>query len=192
VVDLIFGSGRQSHQQRIEVVKDGAVFLVHRTMRFVDDDQIEVASAKAALAVVHLLDHVHHCRIRGHVQAPSGLFLRAQVHRRRTRQMLLEGPDRLVHQRHAVGQEEHSLGPVGAHQQVAEGDHRARLACAGGHHQQGLALLLLRKVFADALDGPLLVVALHDLLVDLHLHHEADDVARRAELPVLPGRGDLA
>ncbi len=37
-VDLILGRGGQTHQKRIEVFEYGAVFLIHRAMRLVDDN----------------------------------------------------------------------------------------------------------------------------------------------------------
>ena len=59
-----------------------------------------------------------------------------------------------------------SLGPVAAHQHVGQGDYGARLAAAGGHHQQGLALVVYLKGFANAAHGTVLVVALDDVGVD--------------------------
>jgi hypothetical protein len=76
--------------------------------------------------------------------------------------MRLEGIDGLVDQRHTVGQEQHALGPVGAHQHVDQRDHRARLAGAGGHHHQGLALAVRLKGVTHAAHGALLVVPLDD------------------------------
>src|SRR3546814_20134838 len=39
----------------------------------------------------------------------------------------------LPYQRHAVGEEQHALYPVGAHQQIDQRDRDAGLAGAGGH-----------------------------------------------------------
>ena len=36
--------------------------------------------------------------------------------------MRLEGSDSLIHQRNAVSEEQHSLGPVASHQQLAQRD----------------------------------------------------------------------
>ena len=83
------------------------------------------------------------------------------------RQVRLERVDRLVHQRDAVGQEQHALDPVGAHQQVDQRDHRAGLArrrwpspaapCAAGRP---------RSASPIAPDRARLVVALDDRRVD--------------------------
>jgi len=78
----------------------------------------------------------------------------------------LERADRLFDQRHAVGQEQDALGPVAAHQHIGQGDDGAGLAAAGGHHQQGFALILNFKGFASAAHGPVLVVTLNDVRVD--------------------------
>ena len=43
-----------------------------------------------------------------------------------------------------------------------ERDHRARLARAGGHHQQRLAVVVALEGLGDAADGARLVVALDD------------------------------
>jgi hypothetical protein len=45
-VDLVLGRRGQADQQRVEVVEDGPVLLVHRAVRLVDDDEVEVADPK--------------------------------------------------------------------------------------------------------------------------------------------------
>ena len=80
--------------------------------------------------------------------------------------MTLEGIDRLIHQRHPVGEEEHALGPVAAHEQVGERDHRACLASTRRHHEQRLAVVVALEGLGDAADGAGLVVALDDLRTD--------------------------
>ncbi|KFB70333.1 MAG: hypothetical protein AW09_004582 [Candidatus Accumulibacter phosphatis] len=81
--------------------------------------------------------------------------------------MALEGIHRLVHECHAVGEEQHALDAVAAHQQIAQRDHRARLAGAGRLHQQGLAVMVALEGFGDAADAAPLVIALDDFLVQL-------------------------
>jgi hypothetical protein len=49
-----------------------------------------------------------------------------------------------------------------AHQHVDQRDHRARLAGAGGHHEQRLALPIVIERLANPADRPVLVVALND------------------------------
>ena len=80
--------------------------------------------------------------------------------------MLLEGRDGLIDKSYAVGKKQHALRPVAAHEHVDQGDDRTRLAGTGRHYQQGLALVVHLKSFADATDGAGLVVALDDGWVD--------------------------
>ena len=65
MVDLVLGRRGQADQQRVEIVEDGPVFLIHRAVRLVDDDEVEVPDAKAALAVEGLVNQPHHGRIGG-------------------------------------------------------------------------------------------------------------------------------
>ena len=87
--------------------------------------------------------------------------------------MTLEGIDRLIHQRHPVGEEEHALGPVAAHQQIGERDHRARLASTRRHHEQRLAVVVALEGLGDAADGAGLVVALDNLRIYRGLRQRA-------------------
>ena len=136
-----FGVAVRPTSRRVEVVEDRPVLLVDRAVRLVDHDQVEVAGAEAALAVARLVDQVHHRRVGRDVDTrPSVVLLGDQVDRRGVGQVRLEGVDGLVHQRDAVGEEQHALDPVGPHQQVDQRDDRAGLAGAGRHHQQRLAL----------------------------------------------------
>ena len=80
-VQLILGRCREPHQQRIEVVEDGAVLLKDRTVRLVDDDEIEVPDAETSLTVPRLVDQPHHRRIGRDEDPPFGLLLAHQVHR---------------------------------------------------------------------------------------------------------------
>ena len=75
----------------------------------------------------------------------------------------MKASDRLIDQRHAVGQEQYALCPVAAHEQVAQRDDRAGLARARGHHHQRLAVAVLLEGLADAADAARLVVALDDV-----------------------------
>ena len=84
-VDLVLRRGGEADQQRVEVVEDGAVLLEDRAVRLVDDDQVEVPDAEAPLAVARLVDQPHHRRIGGDEDAPLGVLLGDQVHRRRRR-----------------------------------------------------------------------------------------------------------
>ena len=160
---LVLGRRREPDQQRVEVVEDGAVLLEHRAVRLVDDYQVEMAHPKAPLAVARLVDQSHHGRIGRDVDASLGVLLSDQVDGRGVGQVALEGIDRLIHQRHPVGEEEHALGPVAAHEQVGERDHRACLASTRGHHEQRLAVVVALEGLGDAADGAGLVVALDDL-----------------------------
>jgi hypothetical protein len=89
-------------------------------VRLVDDHEVEVPHAEAPLAVGGLVDQPHHRRIGGDVDAPLGLLVGDEVDGRGVRQVALEGVDGLVDERHAVGEEEHALGPVAAHEEIGE------------------------------------------------------------------------
>ncbi len=103
------------------------------------------------------VDEVHHRGIGREEDAALARLLGDEVHRRAVGQMRLEGAGGLVHQRGAVGEEQHALDPAGPHQQVDERDHRAGLARAGRHHEQRLALAVGLEALGDRADGALLV-----------------------------------
>ena len=142
-------------------------------MRLVDDHQVEMAHSEAPLAVARLVDQSHHGWVGRDVDASLGVLLGDQVDGRGVGQVTLEGIDRLIHQRHPVGEEEHALGPVAAHEQVGERDHRACLASTRRHHEQRLAVVVALEGFGDAADGPGLVVAVDDLRTDRGLRQRA-------------------
>ena len=160
-VDLVPRRRGQADEQRVKVPEDGAVLLVHRPVRLVDDHEIEMPDPEARLRARRLVDQPHHRRIGADVDPARLVLLRHQIHGARLRQVGLERPHRLPHQRHPVGQKQRPLHPARPLQQVDQRDRHAGLAAAGRHHQQRLAPRP-REVFADAPDGPLLVVALDD------------------------------
>ena len=127
-VNLVDRGRREPHEQRVEVVEDGAVLLKHRAVRLVDDHQVEVAHAKAALPRVDLINQPHHRRVGRDVDAAFAVALGDEVDRSRVRQVGLERIGGLPHQRLAIGEEEHPLDPVGSHQHVGQRDDGARLA----------------------------------------------------------------
>ena len=130
-------------------------------MGFVHHDQVEVAHAKAALpAASGLVDQAHHRRVGGYIHAPLGGAVGYQVHRCRIGQVGLESVHGLVHQRHAVGQKQHALGPARAHQHIHQRNHCAGFARTRRHDQQRFAVLVALKRLQHATDGALLVVAL--------------------------------
>src|SRR5215207_101759 len=67
VVDVVLRRGRQPDQPRVEPVEDRLVLLVHRPVRLVDDDQVEVSRAEPPLVPGALLDQAHHRRVRADV-----------------------------------------------------------------------------------------------------------------------------
>ena len=172
-VHLVLGRRREPDQQRVEVVEDGTVLLEHRAVRLVDDYQVEMAHPEAPLAVARLVDQSHHGRIGRDVDASLGVLLGDQVDGRGVGQVALEGIDRLIHQRHPVGEEEHALGPVAAHEQVGERDHRACLASTRRHHEQRLAVVVALEGLGDAANGAGLVMALDDLRTNRGLRQRA-------------------
>ena len=78
-----------------------------------------------------------------------------------------EGFDGLLHQSSAVRQEQHALGPVGAHQHIRQRNDGSGFAGACRHHDKRLALVVILKSFGDAADGALLIIAPSDFFVRL-------------------------
>jgi hypothetical protein len=76
--------------------------------------------------------------------------------------MHFEGSDGLIDESDAVREKENALGPVAAHQQVAERNDSARFAGAGGHDEESAAVVVLFEGFTDAANGAGLVVTLHN------------------------------
>jgi hypothetical protein len=126
-------------------------------MRLVDHDEVEVTDPETATLLAGRVDQTHHGRIGRDVDATFLVPLFQEVHGRRSRQMRLEGVGGLLHQRLAIGEEQHALDPIGAHQQVDQRNHGPGLARTGCHHQQGLALLISLEGLGDAANGAMLV-----------------------------------
>ena len=122
--------------------------------------------AEPPLAIPSLVDQTHDGGIGGDEHSAIGIPVRHEIHGRRIRQVPLEGVDGLVHQRHAIGQEQDPLGPVAAHQQLGESDHHPGLAGPGRHDQQGLSVMVPLKRLGHPPNGPGLVIPFDDLLVD--------------------------
>ena len=167
-VDLVLRGRGEPDQQGVEPAEDRAVLLVDRPVGLVDDDQVEVPGPEAPPGLIGLVDQAHHRGVGRDVDAPVGVLLRHQVHRRGPGQVRLERVRGLVHQGDPVGEEQHPLAPVGPHQLVHQRDHGARLARAGGHHDQGAPLGVLLEGLIDRPDRAHLVVPTGDLRVDLH------------------------
>ena len=162
-VDFVLGGCGQADQQAVEPIEDGAVFAIDRAVGFVNDEKVEVADAEATLGAVLILDQRHHGGVGGDEHAAFGGFVGDQVYGGGGWQVGLEGADGLVHQGDAIGEEQHALGPVAAHQQIDQRDHGAGFAGAGCHHHQGAALVLGFEGFGDAADGAVLIDALDDI-----------------------------
>jgi hypothetical protein len=64
-VDFIAWCGGETDKEEIEAIKDGAVLVVNRAVRFIDDIQVEMTKAEAALAVLGFVDGSHHGGVRG-------------------------------------------------------------------------------------------------------------------------------
>lgn len=136
-------------------------------MRLIDDHKVDMADAEAALSVTGFVNEAHHCRIGRDEDSPLGVLFGHEIHGRGVGQVALEGGHCLIHERDAIGEEQHALDPVAAHQQIAERDYRARLSGASGHHHQCLAVMVTLESFCDASDGTGLVVAFDDGEIDL-------------------------
>ena len=135
VVDLILRGSGESQQERIEVLEDAAILLIHRPVGLIDDDQVEVARTESSAAVVEVVDQTHHRRIRRHVDAAVRVLLGEQIDGGGVGEEGLERVDCLFDEGFPVGEKQDAFGPVGAHQHVRQRDHRAGLARSGGHHQ---------------------------------------------------------
>ena len=141
-------------------------------MRFINHHHIEMTDTETAGAIRPVLvDLADHRLIGRHIYSPLVGTLGNKVHRPRIRQMALESVHRLVHQRGAIGEEQHPLNPTSPHQQIRESDNGAGLARACGHHHQRLALLVSLKVLSDRPDRSLLVMAIYDALADIQCRH---------------------
>ena len=190
-VDLVLRGRGQPDEEGVEPGEDRPILLIDRSVRLVDDHQVEVAGSEQALPAVGLLDQVHHRRIRRHVDAPVGDLLGHQVHRGHIRQMGLERADGLVHQGGAVSQEQHPLDPARPHQLVDQRDDRAGLAAAGGHDEQDSAALV-GELLVDGPDGVLLVVPSRDVLADCRVgQREAGGAPLDHQLQLVAGQEPL-
>ena len=148
-----------------------------------------------AFALGLAIDEVHHRRIGGEEDAPLRRLLGHEIDRRRIRQMGLESPRRLVHEADAVGKEQDALHPAGAHHQVDQRDDRARLARAGRHDEQALALVVFLEALGQRPDRPLLIRPANDLAVDgLAAEHlpAGPSLDRERQLVPLVEAADLA
>ena len=72
MIDFVFRRGRQSDQQGVEVSEDRTVFLVHRTMCLIDNDQVKVTGSEAPQGVLPRIDQAHHRLIGTQVDATLG------------------------------------------------------------------------------------------------------------------------
>lgn len=80
MVDLVLGCRGEADEQAVEPFEDGAVFLIDRAVRLVNDDQIEIAGPEATFrGVVHRIDEVHHRGIGGDIDAAVAGLLRHEI-----------------------------------------------------------------------------------------------------------------
>jgi hypothetical protein len=89
---------------------------------------------------------------------PLGVLLGDEVHRRGVGQVRLKAFTAWFTSATRSARNSTRFAPVAAHQQVGQRDHRARLAGAGRHHEQRLAVVVALEGLGDAADGPRLVV----------------------------------
>ena len=160
--------GGQTHQNRVEIVEDGTVFLENAAVAFVHDDKVKMCRGKQRHAVLGLgvVDGVEHGGIGGKHDARGLIVLGgAQVAKRLVGQILFEVVLCLLDQRSAVGQKEHIGHMTAPAQHIGQAGCGAGLACACRHDQQ-IAPEPLRDVGADCPDGVFLVVAVGDFVVD--------------------------
>ena len=142
-------------------------------MRLVDDNQVEMAHGIQFLVRVDVVDHR---LIGGEDNAGIEVFLLvvvlvAQHASGGVRQQLRIVLVGLADEAGAVGQKQHILHPVVAHQHIDQRDGDPCLARSRGHHQQGFAMLLV-VMLTHGFDGHLLIVAVGDAV----FHGEVCDV----------------
>ena len=125
-VDLLARRGGQPDEERVEVLEDLPVLPVHRAVRLVDDDQVEVADVEARRAVLGPVDQPHHRRVGADVDPPVRVLVGHEVDRARVGQLRLERVGRLADERLPVGEEQRALDPP----PPAAGRRRARSPCA--------------------------------------------------------------
>lgn len=154
--------GGEADHPGVEVFHDFGEALEDGTVRLIENDQVEEAGVELGIAQAQSL-------LRGDEQALGGVDLvRVNPVAGFVRQVGLEAVrQRLVHEGIAVGQEQHFLGLVCPEEKVDEGHRGPGLARAGGHDQQGTALLGGERL-GHAPDGFVLVRPVHDGRVDGH------------------------
>ena len=167
-VHIGFRGGGQAHQNRIEIIKNGAVFLENAAVALVHDDKVKMRRGKQRHAVLGLgvVDGVEHGGIGGKHDARGLIVLRgAQVAQRLVGQILFEVVLCLLDQRSAVRQKEHVGHMTAPAQHIGQAGCGAGLACARCHDQQ-IAPEALRNMGADCPDGVFLIVAVGDFIVN--------------------------
>ena len=110
-------------------------------MAFIDDNEIEEVRRQEHRLIP---DNVEHRRVGGNIHTTirrDQLFTHIGP-ARLVGHMLLEGGQCLFTQRDTVHEEQHFFCMASPHQGIDRGDAGARLAGAGGHHQQEITLLL--------------------------------------------------
>ncbi len=165
-----FWRGGEAEPKSIEILENVLVLVVHASVDLIKDDQVEMPHAVTALVSLCLaIYHVDDGLVGGKNDAAAFVFLFfGQVHRRQVGQVVVQVDLGLVDERIAVGQEQHTFDPAGLAQQVDNSRRHPRFAGAGGHHQQGFAVVFFQR-FADGPDGFLLVVAVGDRRIDRRL-----------------------
>ena len=69
-IDFALRRGGEPDQQAVEIFEDRLVFAIDRAVRLIDHDEVEMADAEAAFAVIAgLVDQPHHRRIGRNVDA---------------------------------------------------------------------------------------------------------------------------
>ncbi len=96
---------------------------------------------------------------------------------------------------HPVQQHVHAADPQHGGVEVEAMEHAVMEVLAGGVVQQRLGMVVLHIVASGHQEAAGAAGRVHNHVLRPrrgHLHHQADDVARGAELPILAGGGDLA
>ena len=159
LVDLVLGRGRQTHQRRIEIIENIAVFIVDRAVRLVADHEIEMPAGKElSLLVLRAVDDVVHGLV-GRKDAVRGIviLLLTEICDGKVGQQIYKAAFGLRDKTAAVGEKQNVLYPPVPEQHIAQRNDRPRLAGAGRHDQKSLAAVS-GKGIADRFDRALLIV----------------------------------
>ena len=154
-VDFGAGGGGEADEESVKVFKQGLVFFVDAAVGFIDDDKVKVTGAKETGFFVHPIDGIEQGGIGGqhHISSVSVFAVFSEIDRDDAGKVGLEGAEGLSQEGVAIGEEEDALDPVGAAENIDQGNRHTGFTGTGGHDQERFTGAFLVKVFGDALEG---------------------------------------